>query len=52
MWQIYVPVEDIWGHWFLMVVAFHEIAIYHVDSFPDVYIVPDCQAQIRVVVNL
>ena len=50
--QIYVPIEDLGGHWFLMVVASTEKALYHVDSFPEDLVVPDRHSRMRTVVFL
>ncbi|MED6144572.1 hypothetical protein PIB30_016844 [Stylosanthes scabra] len=43
---IYVPIEDPLGHWYLMIVAVKDGFIYHLDSSPNVYDVPDHQSVI------
>ena len=49
--QVYIPIEEIDGHWFLMVVAMNELAIYHVDSFPDANVIEERQGRIRALVS-
>ncbi|RYR28953.1 hypothetical protein Ahy_B01g053182 [Arachis hypogaea] len=39
--QIFIPIEDIFMHWYCMVVEFGEKTVYHLDSFPDVNMVSD-----------
>ncbi|XLQ99473.1 hypothetical protein S83_065672 [Arachis hypogaea] len=39
--RIFIPIEDIFMHWYCMVVEFGEKTIYHLDSFPDVNMVSD-----------
>ncbi|XP_057726151.1 uncharacterized protein LOC130941608 [Arachis stenosperma] len=38
--HIFVPIEDILGHWYCMVIDFVDKAAYHLDSYPDANMIP------------
>ncbi|MED6148785.1 hypothetical protein PIB30_056181 [Stylosanthes scabra] len=38
---IYCPMEDPFGHWFLMVIPMRENALFRLDTFPERSILPD-----------
>ncbi|KAL4322088.1 hypothetical protein AHAS_Ahas14G0175500 [Arachis hypogaea] len=40
-YQIFIPIEDVFMHWYCMVVNFGEKTVYHLDSFSDVNMVSD-----------
>ncbi|KAL4343874.1 hypothetical protein AHAS_Ahas11G0122000 [Arachis hypogaea] len=49
---IFIPIEDIFMHWYCMVVEFGEKTVYHLDSFPDVNMVSDREQLMECVLEM
>ncbi|XLS91018.1 hypothetical protein HN51_067026 [Arachis hypogaea] len=45
--HIFIPIEDIFMHWYCMVVDFGDMTVYHLDSYPDPNMVHDREQLIR-----
>ncbi|XLR41042.1 hypothetical protein HN51_019222 [Arachis hypogaea] len=51
--RIFIPIEDIFMHWYCMVVDFSDKCVYHLDSYPDPNMVHDREKVMRtLLVNL
>ncbi|QHN82940.1 Ulp1 protease family, carboxy-terminal domain protein [Arachis hypogaea] len=45
--RIFIPVEDIFFHWYCIVVDFADKTVYHLDSYPDPNMIADRESLIR-----
>ncbi|MED6168805.1 hypothetical protein PIB30_014927 [Stylosanthes scabra] len=45
--RIFIPIEDIFMHWYCMVVDFGDKAVYHLDSYPDAGMIPSREGLMR-----